>query len=168
MVRSVVVAMLAACGGDEDGNDEDTCDDLGVTDTIAGTLASAHDVCVVSSTIAQPDTLNSFIASVTPLRNRESLVHDRCFGVDDNGTYDRVVHTHDVVEDAWTEDAAVFDGNGAQVWLATSAHGPDCNDDAVCETCCAQSCCDGEPVSGTGTGDPVALRDCVLVSEQHG
>jgi hypothetical protein len=125
---------------------------------LQGTVEASQDVCVVSAT-PPAETLNSFIAGVTPLGQREGLVHERCYGVDDNASYDFVVHTYDKTEDTWTQDDAIFDGGGSMVWLATSHRGAG--------DCCATYCCDDVPVSGSGNGSPVPLRDCVLVSEQR-
>jgi hypothetical protein len=168
-MRLVRVALLVvACGGSDDAETGDpTCEDLGV-EPVGGTVAVAHDACVVSSTTPF-DTLNSYLSSLTPLGQYESLVHDRCFGVEDNGTYDLVIHKRNVDTDVWTQDDATFDANGLLVWLVTSSRGTQCEDhDAECADCCAQSCCEDVPVSGSGSGVPVILRDCVLVSEQGG
>jgi len=167
-MRWVCVIGVVACGGSDDGGDgEATCEDLGVAD-LEGTVAEAHDACVVSLTVPSDDNLNRYISSLTPLGPREALIHDRCFGVDDNATYDLVIHKREMELDAWIQDDAIFNDFGAMVWLASSSRGTACQDDAGCTDCCAQSCCDGVPVSGSGSGDPVALRDCVLVSEQGG
>lgn len=152
-------SLLVACGGSDGAEPSDpTCEDVGADVPLEGTVAAARDACVVSTT-APTETLSSFIAGVTPLGQRETLVHERCYGVDDNASYDFVVHTYDVTQDTWTQDDAIFDGGGNMVWLATSHQGTD--------DCCATYCCDDVPVSGSGSGTPVALRDCVLVSEQR-
>jgi len=167
MSRVLVVSLLVACGGSgDDANSDLTCEDVGADQTLAGTVAEAHDACVVSATVSRSETLDSYIANVTPVGQRERLVHERCYGVEDNGVYDSVAHSYDMTEDTWTQDDAIFDESGAMVWLATSSRGTACTDDAVCDTCCPHYCCAGEPVSGSGTGAPVPLRDCVLVSEQ--
>jgi hypothetical protein len=164
----VVLSLLVACGGSgDDGGSDLTCDDLGADQTLDGTVAAEHDACVVSDTVASSDTLTSYIARITPIGPRARLLHERCYGVEDNGVYDRVAHSYDMTESDWTQDDRIFDENGSIVWLATSSHANSCSDeDDVCDTCCAQYCCAGEPVSGSGTGEPVPLRDCVLVSEQ--
>ena len=159
---------FVACGDSTGDESEPSCADVGADQVVDGAIAPAHDACVVSSTVSSTETLNSYIARITPIGQKETLVHERCYGVDDNGVYELVVHTHGMTEGAWTQDDSIFDANGAIVWFSSSSRGADCPSDASCDSCCADICCSGVPVSGSGTGDPVALRDCVLVSEQGG
>ena len=170
MVRSVWCALVvvAGCNGSDDGADgEPTCEDLGVS-AVDGTLTDAHDACVVSPT-SPSQTLSGYLNSLKPLEAGERYVHERCWGVDDNLSYEHVAHfTYDDLEthETWAQADAIFDGETEQmVWLATSSRGTACTDDTVCADCCPQSCCEGEPVSGSGSGEPVRLRDCVLVAE---